>query len=198
VEVTRGFGDAAKALAATTESAGSIDAVVVALAGVPAASSGASTWETMLSEHRSIVEDLHTDASWARAAADYAAGVDRPVQLVTLTDATTSAGKSRAQAATQHARVAVSATEGRVTAFAVGIETSEEEAAEPAAELVAHLLTRPEAEALNGAELAIGAGWIGLRSHPRPTGSITFGGPGVPAWLDGVLREMVGNAGQAS
>jgi NAD(P)-dependent dehydrogenase (short-subunit alcohol dehydrogenase family) len=198
VEVTRGFGDVAKALAATAESAGSIDAVVVALAGVPAASSGAGTWEAMLSEHRSIVEDLHNDASWARAAADYAAAADRPVQLVTLTDATTSAGKSRAQAAAQHARVAVSATEGRVTAFAVGIEASEEETAEPVSELVAHLLTHPEAETLNGAELAVGAGWIGLRSHPRPTGSITFGGPGVPVWLDGVLREMVGNSGRPS
>lgn len=198
VEVTRGFGESAKALAAAAESAGSIDAVIVALAGVPAAGSAAGTWEAMLSEHGSIVEDLHTDAGWARAAADYAAAADRAVQLITLTDATTSAGKSRAQAATQHARVAVSATEGKVTAFAIGIEAAEEEAAEPAAELVAHLLTHSEAETLNGAELVVGTGWIGLRSHPRPTGSITFGGPAVPAWLDGVLREMVGGAGPSS
>jgi NAD(P)-dependent dehydrogenase (short-subunit alcohol dehydrogenase family) len=195
VEVTgRGFDDAAKALAGAAESAGSIDAVVIALAGTPA-SSKPGTWEGMVGEHRSIVEDLHTDAGWARAAADYAAGADRAIQLITLTDATTSGGKSRAQAATQHARVAVSATDGKVTAFAVGIEASEEAAAGPAAELVAHLLTHPEAATLNGAELAIGAGWVGLRSHPRPTGSVTFGGPGVPVWLDAVLREVVDGSG---
>ena len=42
---------------------------------------------------------------------------------------------------------------------------------------------------LSGAELAVGPGWIGLRSHPRVSTSIVLDGPGVPDWLDGVLRE---------
>ena len=47
----------------------------------------------------------------------------------------------------------------------------------------------PDAPALAGAELVAGPGWFGLRSHPRPSGSVTFGGPGVPDWLDDALRE---------
>jgi hypothetical protein len=92
--------------------------------------------------------------------------------------------------------VAVSATDGRVTAFAAGIEASEEGAGRPAGELVAHLLGHPEAAALAGAELVIGDGWLGLRSHPRPIGSITYGGPALPDWLDATLREIVGVTGQ--
>jgi hypothetical protein len=64
-------------------------------------------------------------------------------------------------------------------------------------ELVAHLLGQPDAAALAGAELALGAGWLGLRSHPRPMGSITYGGPAVPAWLDATVREVVGVTGHA-
>jgi hypothetical protein len=91
--------------------------------------------------------------------------------------------------------VAAGATEGRVTAFAAGIEGSEEATAGPAAELVAHLLVHPEASALAGAELVVGDGWIGLRSHPRPIGSVTYGGPALPEWLDGTLRQIVGAVG---
>ena len=102
----------------------------MAPAGRQPTASSTDGWERVLAEHRGIVEDIHTDAGWARAAADYAAGAGRPVQLVTLTDATTTGGRSRAQASAQLARVAAGATEGRVTAFAASIEASEE-AADP-------------------------------------------------------------------
>ena len=48
---------------------------------------------------------------------------------------------------------------------------------------------------LAGAELAVGSGWIGLRSHPRPVGAVTYGGPAVPPWLDVALRDVVPDAG---
>jgi hypothetical protein len=89
----------------------------------------------------------------------------------------------------------VGSTDGRVTAFAASIEASEAAVGQPVGELVAHLLGNRDAKALAGAELAVGAGWLGLRSHPRPIGSITYGGPAVPAWLDMTLREVVGAAG---
>jgi NAD(P)-dependent dehydrogenase (short-subunit alcohol dehydrogenase family) len=188
-----GFGDAADALKAAVEAAGPIDAVVVACAG-GRPSSAAQSWERILDEHREIVGHIHTDAAWARAAADYAAGVSRPVQLVTLNDATTTGGRSRAQASAQHARVAAGATEERVTAFAVSIEAPEEAAQQSAGELVGYLLSHSDATALAGAELVVGPGWLGLRSHPRPIGSVTFGGPSLPDWLDGTLRQVVGEA----
>ena len=198
VEVAHGFGDAAKALRSAAEHAGPIDAVVVALDGGPPAIAASSGWERVLEEHRGIVENLHADAGWARVTADYAADADRPVRLVTLTDATTAGGRSRAQASVQQARIAGGATEGRVTAFALSMEAADGRAGEPTGELVAHLLSHPEASALAGAELVVGPGWIGLRSHPRPIGSVTFGGPGIPDWLDGTLREIAAAAGPPS
>lgn len=195
LDVAHGFGDAADALRALVGTAGPVDAVVVAPAGRRPAGAPGDGWERVLAEHGGIVEDIHTDAAWARAVADYAADTSRPVRLVTLTDAVTAGGRSRAQASAQLARAAAGGTEGRVTAFAAGIEAPEDVAGRPAGELVAHLLGHPEAAALAGAELAIGPGWVGLRSHPRPAGSITYGGPAVPEWLDGTLREVVGATG---
>jgi NAD(P)-dependent dehydrogenase (short-subunit alcohol dehydrogenase family) len=197
VEVARGFADAAHALRSVVDAAGPIDAVVVAPAGHGPTDSSTDAWQRVLAEHRGIVEHILTDAGWARAVADYAAGAVRPVQLVTLTDAATTEGRSRAQASAQLARAAGGATEGRITAFAVSIEAPEEEAVAPVGALVAHLLGHPEASALAGAELVVGAGWLGLRSHPRPIGSITYGGPAVPGWLDATLREIVGATGPA-
>ena len=90
------------------------------------------------------------------------------------------------------ARAATGATNGRVAAFAASIEAPESEAARAVGELTAHLLGHPDAAALAGAELVIGGGWLGLRSHPRPLGSITYGGPAVPDWLDDTIRGVVG------
>jgi NAD(P)-dependent dehydrogenase (short-subunit alcohol dehydrogenase family) len=195
VGIASGFGDAADALSSVVEAAGPLDAVVVASAGGRATAASTDGWEQVLAAHRGIVDHIHTDAGWARAVAEYAAGAARSVQLVTLTDGTTTEGRSRAQASAQHARVAGGATEGRVTAFAVSIEAPVEDAGQPAGELVAHLLSHPEATALAGAELVVGTGWLGLRSHPRPAGSVTYGGPAVPEWLDATLREIVGATG---
>jgi hypothetical protein len=114
--------------------------------------------------------------------------------MVTLTDAATPGGRSRAQASAQLARVAAGATERRVAAFAIGTEASEHDTSDAAAALVAHLLGDPDATSLTGAELAVGAGWIGLRRHPRPVGTVTYGGPRIPEWLDSTLREIVGAA----
>jgi NAD(P)-dependent dehydrogenase (short-subunit alcohol dehydrogenase family) len=196
VEVVQGFQNAAATLSSVVDAAGPIDAIVVAPAHAPSTDSATEGWRRVLAEHRGIVQHIRTDAGWARAAADYATGTGRgPVRLVTLTDAATSGGRSRAQAAAQLSRAALGSTDGRVTAFAASVETSDEVAGQPGGELVAQLLANPEARALAGAELAVGAGWLGLRSHPRPIGTITFGGPTLPGWLDGTLREVVGTTG---
>jgi len=197
-EPARDFDGAAKALRATVESSGPVDAVVVALAGH--GSSGGPTagggWRDLLADHRELIEHLHADAAWTRAVADYAASHERPVRIVTLTDATAPAGRSRAQAAAQIARAAAGGTGRRVTALAVSIEGSEPEAATQSGELVGHLLGHPETgSALAGAGLVVGAGWIGLRAHPRPVGTVVYGGPAVPSWMDGALREILGAPG---
>ena len=59
--------------AAAVDATGPIDAVVVALAGSVSRRRSATAWERVLAEHAGIVEHIHADAGWARAAADYAA-----------------------------------------------------------------------------------------------------------------------------
>ncbi|MSO88001.1 MAG: SDR family oxidoreductase [Acidimicrobiia bacterium] len=187
-----GFAGAAEALAATVSRVGAPDAVVVALDGTPGAPGGASGWERLLAEHAEVVDHIHRDAGWVRAVADYAAAADRPLRLVTLTDATTAGGRSRAQSSAQLARSSRRATGERVAAFAVSMEALGDDALGPIGELTAHLLCSPAGIDLAGAELVTGAGWCGLRSHPHPSGSIVFGGPELPEWFDATLRALVG------
>lgn len=163
-----------------------LDAVVVAMVGGPRANDAPSSWERILGEHAGIVERIDSDARWTRAVADFATVDDRPIRLVTVIDATTAGGRSRAQASAQLARAGLKATGDLVLPFAVSAESDD-----VPAELIAHLICSPEAASLTGAELATGAGWFGLRSHPRPIGSISFGGPAVPGWFDNTLREVV-------
>jgi NAD(P)-dependent dehydrogenase (short-subunit alcohol dehydrogenase family) len=163
-----------------------LDAVVVALTGRPASTNAAADWERMLDEHDGIVEQIEADARWSRAVADVATTTGRPIRLVTITDATTAGGRSLAQALVQLARSGRQATGDLVLPFVVSAESDE-----IPDELAAHLVCSPEAVGLTGAELVSGAGWFGLRSHPRPIGSISFGGPAVPPWFDDTLREVV-------
>jgi hypothetical protein len=169
----------------------SLDAVVVALSGAGPASNAASDWQRILAEHERIVEQIAADAQWARAVAQLAATNGRPVRLVTVTHGVCAGGRSRAQASAQLARAGRKATRDLVLPFAVSVESDGAEFDHIPAELVAHLVCNESAAELAGAELVSGAGWFGIRSHPRPIGSISFGGPAVPGWFDDALREVV-------
>lgn len=190
---------AADVLASIVEHDGPLDAVIVALSGGSAADrpadDPASGWEQVLVEHRHIVEQIHLDAGWVRAVADYSTGADRPVRLLTLTDATSSGGRSRAQSAAQLARSARRATDDRVVALSISVETSWADSEDEISEFAAHLIWSSAASELSGAELVAGPGWFGLRSHPRPSASVTFGGPELPEWFDETLRCITGATG---
>lgn len=185
------FGQAADALAAIVDRVGPLDAVVVARRGAAAAIGAPGEWQRVLADHEGMVEHLHTDAGWARAVAEHARSADRPVRLVTLTDASTSGGRSRGQASAQLARAAQKATDAHVAAFAVSMETEGVEGMQCVGAVVGHLVCSPASPALSGAELVAGSGWIGLRSHPHPSGSISMGGSAIPDWLDAALSSIV-------
>lgn len=163
-----------------------LDAVVLAPSGSPPAATAACGWERVLAEHACVAQQIHADATWARAVADLATSANRVIRLVTITAATTAGGRSRAQASAQLARAGRKATGDLVLPFAVSAESG----CAPA-ELAAHLVCSSEAISLAGAELVAGAGWFGLRSHPRPIGSISFGGPVLPEWFDETLHKVV-------
>jgi NAD(P)-dependent dehydrogenase (short-subunit alcohol dehydrogenase family) len=170
---------------------GSLDGVVVALAGGRPATGAASDWEHILSEHHGIVERIDAEAQWTRAVAELAAAKDRQIRLVVITDATNAGGRSQAQAAAQLCRAGRKATRDLVVPFAISAESDGADFRHIPAELAAHLVCSAEVDSLAGAELVSAAGWFGLRSHPRPIGSISFGGPAVPAWFDDTLGEVV-------
>ncbi len=185
-----GFAGAADALASTIERHGAVDAVVLAVAGSDATTS-VDDWRRVLAEHDGIVEGLHVDAAWSRAVAEVAVSSEATIRLVTVTDAVTAGGRSRAQASAQLARSARGATDDQVASFSVSLETSGPDAMASVAALTAHLLCSPEMVELSGAELVVGPGSVGLRSHPRVGASVVLGDSTVPPWLDGVLEGMV-------
>lgn len=194
-ELPAGFEGASAQIARAAEASGPIDAVVLALVGgrrgTGATPTGQDAWRQILDEHAGLTDQIRTDAGWVRAVADYSSHANRPVRVVTLTDATTAGGRSRAQAAAQLARAGHTATSDRVDAFAVSVETAADAERRTVAELAAHLLCSSDTAPLAGAELVVESGWFGLRSHPRPSTTISFGGPAVPAWLDGTLKSII-------
>ena len=184
------FPGAAKQLADVAAGAGPVDSVVVALAGGEIASSEGAGWQRILDEHTGIIDQIATDAAWARAVADLSDATGRPLRVVTAVDASNAGGRSRAAAAAQLSRAAHGATGDRVDMLAVSIEATPG-GGEPIGEIVAHLVSDSGASALSGAELVIGNGWFGVRSHPYPAGTVSFGGPEIPEWVNAALREMV-------
>ncbi|BBX16280.1 hypothetical protein MDUV_11400 [Mycolicibacterium duvalii] len=163
-----------------------LDAVVVALADHPSMSNSAPQWRRILEEHDGIVAQIDADTAWARAVARLAMSTERHVRLVVVHDAATSGGRTRAQVSTQLSRAGHDATAGLVQHCCVSVETDY-----PPVDLIAHLVCSPHTGDLAGAELVAGPGWFGLRSHPHPTGSITYGGPQIPEWFDDALQEVV-------
>ena len=79
-------------------------------------------------------------------------------------------------------------------AFAIGVETDADSRYSTVGELVGYLVGVDDAGELSGAELVATAEWIGLRSHPHPEASISFGGPELPSWVDGTLRGIVNDS----
>jgi hypothetical protein len=148
----------------------------------------------VLAEHAGITDLIRSDVAWVRAVSDHARESGRPVRIATVLDATTSGGRSRAQAAAQLSRAAHLVEGVSTDAFAVGVETDADARYPTVGELAGYLVASADAAALSGGELVATAEWIGLRGHPRPGASVSFGGPELPDWVDGTLRRAVQGA----
>ena len=191
-----GAADFASAGAAVDAAAadGPVHAIVVALMGAGATTPDAAPgdWQATLGAHAGIADALRRDALWTRAAAEHAARTETPVRVVTVTAATSAGGRSRAMAHAQLTRSAHSATKNRVDAFCVAVESPGDAARASTGALVGILVTHADAGGLSGAGLAVDADWVGLRSHPTVAGTVAYGGPELPDWLDGAVRRVVG------
>ena len=140
----------------------------------------------------------HADAAWARAVADHAAAADaaRPPGHAHRRHHRRRPQPGPGRRPSSPGRRGA-ATGDRVAAFAVSARGRRRRRPGDVGELVAHLLCSPDAAGAGRAPSWWSApDWFGLRSHPRPGGSVTFGGPAVPDWFDDALRRRgVGGLG---
>ena len=132
--------------------------------------------------------------AWARAVADHAARDRPPVRLVTLTDATTAGGRSRAQASAQLAR-AGRRRDRRPGRRVRGQRRGRRRPTPPSASSSPTSLCSPDAPALSGRRAGGRRRLVRPAQPPAPGGSVTFGGPDVPDWLDDALRRRSARRG---
>ena len=185
--VPTGFGEVLDTLARANEVAGPIDGLVVVLTPHAATHpSGAPAWQQLVEGHRGLAADVIVQAAWARAAARHAVANGRDVRSVHVTPARTPAAHTVAQAVTQFVR-AVPEGSG-LAAFSIALEGADNDRS-ALGDLAARLICAGDVATLVGAELVVGSGWLGLRSHPAPATTVSFGGPAVPAWVDATLQE---------
>ncbi|HVV29901.1 MAG TPA: hypothetical protein VHC41_03405 [Mycobacteriales bacterium] len=188
-QIPTGFDD----VEATLQRAGAVDAVVVALA--PAAVGGAASataWQRLLDEHAATGPHVLAHAAWSRAAMRRAIADNRPIRVVHVTVTPTPAADSAAQAVAQLVRSAQD-TPAAVgfDAFSVCYERVAEADDRPLGELIARLVWAGDTTALAGAELVVRPDWVGIRRHPGPIVTVSYGGPQLPEWVDGTLREAL-------
>lgn len=152
----------------------------------------AAQWKSLLDAHAGIAaEAIQTHGAWQWAAAGHAATHGRPVRVVHGVEASTPAGRTVAQAVIQMVRAANETPSGSpADSFCVAIETSDRRDHEAVGQLMSRLAGAGDSESLRGAELVAGPGWVGLRRHPGPVATATFGGGAVPDWVGDALRQV--------
>jgi len=185
-----GFEAVQAAFERAAHAAGGIDAVVIA-PGPFAAPGPAAPWPDLLAGYSATTDRVLCHAGWLQAAARYAVRTSRPVRVMHLADATSPALRASAQAVTQLARCASLLRPDLLDVFSIALETAEPADHAPVADLIARLLWSGDASALRGAELVARPGWIGIRSHPGPSATVSFGTSATPSWIADWLRESV-------
>jgi hypothetical protein len=119
------------------------------------------------------------------------------LRVVFATDATSPAGRTAAQAVAQMARSANDTpADIEIDAMAISAESAAASDTDALAALAARLATAEDTRGLRGAELAVGCGWVGIRSHPAPVATVSFGSTDIPGWVDSALRLAATNRHQ--
>jgi NAD(P)-dependent dehydrogenase (short-subunit alcohol dehydrogenase family) len=187
------FNMASEMLDRAIKSTGGVDAIVVMLN----AHDGSSTedlpsWQQLLATHSDVTEQIVAHGAWLTAAFEQATASGQPLRLVFVTDATAPGGHTIAQGVAQMARSANDTpSSSPFDVFTLAIETASSDDIEPVAQFVARVACADDGLPLAGAELAAGPGWIGLRAHPAPLATLSFGFGPVPGWIDPTLRQVI-------
>jgi NAD(P)-dependent dehydrogenase (short-subunit alcohol dehydrogenase family) len=189
----RGFEAASAILQETADISGPLDALIV-LSGIPAseeAGAGAG-WAPLVAAQAPTTHHVKAHGAWLRAAARYARDSHRSLRIVHVTRVESDEGRPAAQAVAQLARSAndVKLPES-LEVFSLTVESPTDADRAATGHVAARLVGADDAAALTGAELVIGPGWLGLRSHPEPAATISFGGPSIPAFVGEVLQRVI-------
>ena len=191
-----GFDEVIRSLGEAVESAGPLDAVIVVSSPTPSGrqeGEDLAAWRHLLAAQVSTTDHVMAHGAWLRAAARYSRDARRPVRVVHVT--TVAAGECRpaAQAVAQLARSANDvAMPDPFDVFSITVESNGDADIEASCHLAARLVGADDAPALRGAELVVDRGWLGLRRHPEPAATISFGGPAIPGFVDEALRQAFG------
>ena len=180
-----GFDEALHTLGRVASALGGLDLLVVLhpswRSAVP------PDWRRALTDHRRVTGDVLVHAAWGRAG--FLVGSPTSLRVVHVVPAGDPAGATTAQAVAQMARsTPMAARPGSVHACAIALESDAPEDVAALGHLVAAVAFTESPAELAGAELAVGPGWAGIRSHPRASFTLSFAGPALPAWVDPVLR----------
>jgi NAD(P)-dependent dehydrogenase (short-subunit alcohol dehydrogenase family) len=186
-----GFAAAEAAVERAALAAGGIDAVVIAPGPFAAPGPPAPSWPQLLAGYAPTADHVLSHAGWLQAVVRHAVRTARPVRVMHLADATSPPLRAAAQAVAQLARCATLVRPGLIDVFSIALETAEPADRQPVAHLTARLLWSGDATALRGAELVARPGWIGLRSHPAPAATASYGTSALPPWIPDWLRESV-------
>jgi NAD(P)-dependent dehydrogenase (short-subunit alcohol dehydrogenase family) len=188
-----GFEAVSARLQEVADTSGPLDAlIVVSGAPVPEDAGGGAGWVRLLAAQAPATRHIRAHGAWLRAAARYARDSHRPLRVVHVTRVGSEAGRPAAQAVAQMARSAndVKLPE-TLEVFSLTVESTRDSDVVATGQVAARLVGADDAAALTGAELVIGPGWFGLRSHPEPAATISFGGPAIPAFVDEVLQRVL-------
>ncbi len=175
------------------DASGPVDALIV-VSGIPVAedAGGSASWVRLLAAQAPTTHHVKVHGAWLRAAARYARESHRPLRVVHVTRVESEEGRPAAQAVAQMARSAndIKLPES-LEVFSVTVESIGDSDIAVTGHVAARLVGADDAAALTGAELVMGPGWLGLRSHPEPAATISFGGPAIPGLVDEVLQRVL-------
>jgi hypothetical protein len=175
------------------DSSGPLDAlIVVSRIPAPKGAGDGAGWVRLLAAQALATRHVKAHGAWLRAAARYARESHRPLRVVHIARAESEDGRPAAQAVAQLARSAndVKLPES-LEVFSLTVESTGESDINATGHVAARLVGADDAAALTGSELVVGPGWLGLRSHPEPAATVSFGGPPIPAFVDEVLQRVL-------
>ncbi len=183
------FAEAQRLLRQAAASQGVIDSLIVEISAGDESERG-DGWAGLVEAHRTVTASYLAAMAWLRAPAEVLG--EQPIRVIFVTDATSVAGRTTAQAIAQSARSVSERPVGRgLDVAAVSVESARDADLSPLAALVARLAVTEDSQSLWGGELVVGEGWVGIRNHPGPIATVSFGSIEIPDWVDSALRSVI-------